>query len=179
MLPCSIFSVTGPAGPTVEYRLSSAAVLRMLGAALVALGVLTVAGSLLVALTDLSALPLVLVLAFVVVAVVVVAAYLRFGTLVLRSTAEGYRIRLVRGAGVTEGRWSSVEDAVTTTRHDVPCVMLRLRDGRLLLNLRACAPTSRSVTRPARPGTAGRSGPWRVGCGPRRRSDRDRARRHR
>jgi hypothetical protein len=49
---------------------------------------------------------------------------------VVRCTDEGYRVRLVRGAGVTEARWSSVEDAVATVRHDVACVELRLRDGR-------------------------------------------------
>ena len=48
----------------------------------------------------------------------------------LRCTDDGYRVRLVRGAGVTEARWSAVEDAVTTYRHDVACVELRLRDGR-------------------------------------------------
>jgi hypothetical protein len=31
---------------------------------------------------------------------------------------------------VTQARWSAVEDAVTTYRHDVACVQLRLRDGR-------------------------------------------------
>ena len=36
----------------------------------------------------------------------------------------------MRGAGVNEARWTAVEDAVTATRHDVPCVVLRLRDGR-------------------------------------------------
>ena len=44
--------------------------------------------------------------------------------------AEGYRVRLVRGAGVTEARWSAVEDAVTAIRRGVACVELRLRDGR-------------------------------------------------
>jgi hypothetical protein len=39
-------------------------------------------------------------------------------------------VRLVRGAGVAQAAWTDVEDAATTTRHDVPCVVLRLRDGR-------------------------------------------------
>ena len=56
--------------------------------------------------------------------------WLRSRAWVLRCTDDGYRVRLVRGAGVTEARWSAVEDAVTTHRHDVACVELRLRDGR-------------------------------------------------
>ena len=55
--------------------------------------------------------------------------YLRSRGWVLRCTDDGYRVRMVRGAGVTEARWADVEDAVTTTRHDVACVVLRLRDG--------------------------------------------------
>ena len=42
----------------------------------------------------------------------------------------GYRVRLVRGAGVNEARWKEVEDAVTATPRGVPCVILRLTDGR-------------------------------------------------
>ena len=65
-----------------------------------------------------------------VVALLLLAWWLRNRAWVLRCTPEGYAVRLVRGAGVTDARWDAVEDAVTTTRHDVPCVVLRLRDGR-------------------------------------------------
>jgi hypothetical protein len=64
------------------------------------------------------------------VGVGVLAWWLRSRAWVVRSSADGYAVRLVRGAGVTQARWTDVEDAVTTTRHDVPCVVLRLRDGR-------------------------------------------------
>jgi len=49
---------------------------------------------------------------------------------VVRLTAEGYRIRFVRGAGTRQARWRDVEDAVTDTIAGSPCVVLRLRDGR-------------------------------------------------
>ena len=65
-----------------------------------------------------------------VVGCVVLGWWLRARAWVLRCTDDGYRVRLVRGAGVTEARWGAVEDAVTTYRHDVACVVLRLRDGR-------------------------------------------------
>ena len=56
--------------------------------------------------------------------------WLRSRAWVLRCTDEGYRVRLVRGAGVTEARWSAVDDAVTSYRRDVACLELRLSDGR-------------------------------------------------
>jgi hypothetical protein len=56
--------------------------------------------------------------------------WLRTRAWVLRCTDDGYRVRLVRGAGVSEARWLDVEDAVTTYRREVACVELRLRDGR-------------------------------------------------
>ena len=114
----------------VEYRLSRAATVRLVGTALVGLALLTFAGTALVALADLPAEPFLVVLLLAVVGVIVLAWYLRSRAWVLRCTDDGYRVRLVRGAGVTEERWFAVEDAVTTTRHDVPCVVLRLRDGR-------------------------------------------------
>lgn len=49
---------------------------------------------------------------------------------VVRLTDQGYRVRFVRGAGATRGRWKEVEQAVTTTVAGSPCVVLRLRDGR-------------------------------------------------
>jgi hypothetical protein len=114
----------------VEYRLSRAATVRLAGAALVALAVLTFLGTALVALTDLPAAPFLVLLGVGVAAVVGFAWYLRSRAWMLRCTDDGYRVRLVRGAGVTEERWVAVEDAVTTVSHDVPCVVLRLRDGR-------------------------------------------------
>jgi hypothetical protein len=60
----------------------------------------------------------------------VLAVWLRTGAWVLRCTDAGYRVRLVRGAGVTEARWSEVEQVVATYRRDVACLELRLRDGR-------------------------------------------------
>ena len=48
----------------------------------------------------------------------------------MRCTAEGYAVRLVRGAGVPRRAGTRWRTLSTTTRHDVPCVVLRLRDGR-------------------------------------------------
>jgi apolipoprotein N-acyltransferase len=112
------------------YRLAPAFVARLLGLALVGLAVLLFVGTTVVAIAGLPLELLVVVVVVVLVAMIGVGWWLRNRAWVLRCTDDGYRIRLVRGAGVTEARWSAVEDAVTTYRRDVACLELRLRDGR-------------------------------------------------
>ena len=118
-----------PAEQTV-YRLSQAFVVRLVGLALVGLAVLLFVGTAVVAIAGLPADALVAVVLLGVVGVLGFGWWLRNRAWVLRCTDDGYRVRLVRGAGVKQARWSAVEDAVTTYRHDVACVQLRLRDGR-------------------------------------------------
>ena len=115
--------------PTV-YRLAPAVVARFVGLALVGLAVLLFAGTAVVALAGLPPDLLVAVFLLAVGGCVGLGWWLRTRAWVLRCTDDGYRVRLVRGAGVTEASWSAVEDAVTTYRHEIACVQLRLRDGR-------------------------------------------------
>lgn len=119
-----------PTQAPAEYRLAPGVVARFVGLALVLLAVLVFAGTAVVALADWPAAPLLVPLGVAAAAVLGLAWFLRTRAWVLRCTADGYRLRMVRGAGVTEARWQGVEDAVTTVRHGVPCVVLRLRDGR-------------------------------------------------
>jgi len=49
------------------------------------------------------------------VAVLAAAVLLTRRTTVVRLDETGYRVRLVRGAGATEARWTDVEDVVTAT----------------------------------------------------------------
>jgi hypothetical protein len=115
--------------PTV-YRLAPAFVARLLGLALVALALLLFVGTAVVAIAGL---PPDLLIAVVLVGVAAAFGFgwwLRNRAWVVRCTDDGYRVRLVRGAGTTEARWSDVEDAVTAFRRDVACLELRLRDGR-------------------------------------------------
>lgn len=49
---------------------------------------------------------------------------------VVRLDDTGYRVRLVRGAGVRQARWRDVEDVIATTVGGERCVVLRLKDGR-------------------------------------------------
>jgi hypothetical protein len=64
----------------------------------------------------------------VVGAVVVASILLRVDVVSL--DGEGYRVRLVRGAGVTSGRWADVTEAVAASPRGVDCLVIRLRDGR-------------------------------------------------
>ncbi len=125
-------SETSPAPSAAEpvvYRFHMAVVARMVGAAVVALALLVFAGTVVVALTDLPTWVLVALVGLGAVAIGVLALVLRRVAWVLRCDETGYRVRMVRGAGVAQARWSDVTDAVAVTRGGVPCVSLRLRDG--------------------------------------------------
>jgi hypothetical protein len=105
-------------------------VARLLGVGLVGLAVLLFVGTTVVAIAGLSLDVLVVVVLVGLLAAIGLGWWLRNRAWVLRCTDDGYRVRLVRGAGVTEARWSEVEDAVTAYRREVACLELRLRDGR-------------------------------------------------
>ena len=126
---CSITCVPTTPPPTL-YRLAPAVVARFVGLSLVGLALLLFVGTAVVALAGLSVDVLVLVVLLGVVGFATLGWWLRARAWVLRCTDDGYRVGLVRGAGVTAARWSAVEDAVTTVRRDVACVELRLKDGR-------------------------------------------------
>jgi hypothetical protein len=113
-----------------QYRFAPAVSARIVGALLVVLAVLLVVVTLVVAVAGLS------VLVLAAAAVVGVAGVLAAGHLltrripVVRLDAAGYRVRLVRGAGVDAAGWTEVQEAVTATPHGLPVVVLKLVDGR-------------------------------------------------
>lgn len=115
---------------TSDYRIARALAVRLWGILLVLLGGAVLLLALLVAVAGAPA----RVLAFGMVAAV--AMLLMSGVLLLRRGVVvrlddlGYRVRFVRGAGVTQARWVDVEDVVATTVAGERCVVLRLRDGR-------------------------------------------------
>jgi hypothetical protein len=112
-----------------DYRLSPSFGARLLGLVLVLLAVLVFLATTLVALLGLPA-EVVLLLAVAGVAAVVVAGWLTTRAYVVRLDQAGYRVRLVRGAGVKQATWREVSEATTTTVDDVRVVVLRLVDGR-------------------------------------------------
>ncbi|MDZ5619601.1 hypothetical protein [Nocardioides bizhenqiangii] len=114
----------------VDYRMAPLVVARFVGAYLVLFAVLILGGTLVVALAGLGPDLLVVLLAAGLLGLVALAWWLRTRVSVVRLSASGYRVSLIRGAGAKEARWTEVEDAVATQSDAGPCVVLRLKDGR-------------------------------------------------
>lgn len=116
--------------PASDYRLAPSHGARLVGGLLVSLAVLLFVATALVVWLDLPA-DLLVVLAVLGVTGVFVAGYvLTQRVAVVRLDQAGYRVRLVRGAGVGAARWSEVAEAVTSSVGDQPVVVLKLTDGR-------------------------------------------------
>jgi hypothetical protein len=112
-----------------DYRLAPLLVARIVGSYLVALALLMFAATAVVAAADLPGDLLVVLLAVGVVGMFVLAWWLRTRAYVIRFEPEGYRMGLVRGAGVRRAAWPDVKGAGATAPSGTPCLELRLRDG--------------------------------------------------
>ena len=114
---------------TSGYRLAPALAARLLGLLLLVLAVVVLLAT--VAIAVLGGPPaLVLVVAVLALAAVVGLGVTLRRVRVVTLDETGYRVRMVRGAGVRAARWSDVEEAVAASPHGVDCLVLRLRDGR-------------------------------------------------
>jgi hypothetical protein len=113
-----------------DYRLSPAFGARLMGLLLVCVAVLVFVTTVVVALLNLHSVVVLVIGVVAVVAVLVVGNVLMRRTYVVQFDETGYRIRLVRGAGVKAAPWKDVEDAVAATPRGIPSIVLRLRDGR-------------------------------------------------
>lgn len=123
--------MSSPHAPSVtDYRLAPPVMARLVGAYLVVLALVLLAVTVAAVALDLNADLLVVVLALGVLGLIGLAWWLRSRLVVVRLTEAGYQVRMIRVAGVTEARWSEVEDAVAASPRDIECLVLRLRDGR-------------------------------------------------
>jgi hypothetical protein len=115
---------------TSDYRLAPALGARFLGALLVLIALVLAALTVLVAVLDWPA--GVLVGAAVIgVLGVGVAGWLVLRRLpVVRLGVDGYRVRMLRGAGATSAAWTEVTEAAAASPGGTPVVLIRLRDGR-------------------------------------------------
>jgi hypothetical protein len=111
------------------HRLAPAVVARLVGVALVGLALLLLGATAVVALMGRSTAVLVVTALLAAGGCGLFAWWLGTRAWVLAYTDAGYRVRLVRGAGVSQARWSDVEEVVANYRHHVACLELRLRDG--------------------------------------------------
>ncbi len=112
-----------------DYRLSPALGARLVGLLIVALAVLMFLVTGVVAVLNLHTLVLVPAALAVLAVVFAVGALVR-GATVVHLDDEGYRVRLIRGAGVKQAAWTDVREAVAANPRGVRCVVLRLRDDR-------------------------------------------------
>lgn len=113
-----------------DYRLAPQFAARFFGVALMLLGVVAFAGTAIVSVAPINPDLMVLVLVLALAAVFWFGWWLRSRATLLHVDAEGYRVRFVRGAGVTQARWADVEEAATASPHGIPVVVLELNDGR-------------------------------------------------
>jgi hypothetical protein len=119
-----------PGTTTSDYRLSPALGARLMGTLLVVLALVLFAATALVALLRLPADLLVLLAVVGVVGVFGGGYLLTRKAYVVHLDEGGYRIRLIRGAGVTQARWKDVQEVATGSPRGIDCLVLRLRDGR-------------------------------------------------
>jgi hypothetical protein len=111
-----------------DYRIAPALAARLVGVSLLGDALLLALATTAVALLRLPAASLLLIAALGLFGTAVIAVVLR-RLVVVRLMEHGYRVSMVRGAGVPSARWTDVEDAVATTRLGEKCVLIRLRDG--------------------------------------------------
>lgn len=111
------------------YLLSQPLAARVLGVMLAGLGLVVVVITLLVGLLDLPPVVLTVGIVAAVVVLLVGGFWLTRKATVVHLDDAGYRVHLVRGAGVKQARWTDVEDVVATTVGGERCVVLRLRNG--------------------------------------------------
>jgi hypothetical protein len=111
------------------YRLAPTVAARLVGLLLVALAVLVLVATLLVAVLG-GPPALLLVIAVLAVGAVVALVVLLRQVRVVLLDEDGYRVRMVRGAGVRAARWGDVAEVVAASPKGVDCVVLRLTDGR-------------------------------------------------
>lgn len=115
-----------------NYRFAGPFIVRLVGLALAAVGVLVLLLTVLavtVVRRDVGGPGVVVGLAAAALVGLCALAVVR-RAVVVRLDDSGYQVRLVRGAGVQRAGWTDVEDVAATTVAGDRCVVLRLRDGR-------------------------------------------------
>jgi hypothetical protein len=111
-----------------DYRLAPAFGARLVGVLVIAAAILMFLATGVVAVLDLHTLVLVPVALLVLAGIFAVGALVR-GSVVVHLDNVGYRVRLIRGAGVKQASWADVVEVATSQPRGVRCLVLSLRDG--------------------------------------------------
>jgi hypothetical protein len=123
--------VTQTPATDTSYRLAPALAARLVGRSLVTLAVLVVVATVV---GQAIGAGWVVPVAIALVGVLLVAGWawwlLRRASAV-RLTDEGYDVRLLHGIGVVRAIWTQVEEATAASPQGEPCLVIRLRDGRV------------------------------------------------
>jgi hypothetical protein len=117
--------------PATTYRLAPALAARLVGRSLVTLAGLVAVATVVGVLTGLGWAPAGVVAVIGVVLVAAWAWYLLRAAWAVRLTEGGYAVRLLAGVGAAGAAWSQVAEVVAASPGGTPCLVLRLRDGRL------------------------------------------------
>ena len=118
-----------PTDPT-DFALAAALRLRLLGAGLVAIGVVVALGVLVTWATGLSSAYVSGLVVLAGLGVVALGLLLGVRHWVVRLDETGYRVRVLRTAQARSARWTDVLDLQSATVSGARCFVLRLRDGR-------------------------------------------------
>jgi hypothetical protein len=111
-----------------DYRLAPAFGARLVGLLVVAAAILMFLATGVVAVLDLHTLVLVPLVLLLLAGIFAVGAVVR-GSTVVHLDDVGYRVRMIRGAGVRQAGWADVVEVSTSQPRGVRCLILRLRDG--------------------------------------------------
>ncbi|GAA2132571.1 hypothetical protein GCM10009843_37290 [Nocardioides bigeumensis] len=116
--------------PPSDYRVAPALAARLVGLTLAVVGLLVFVVTVLVVAAGLDPLALLVVAGLGVLGAALVAWYAGTRARVVHLDELGYRVRFVRGVGVSSARWADVVDATRQHVAGSRCLVLRLRDGR-------------------------------------------------
>jgi hypothetical protein len=117
--------------PSTTYRLAPALAVRLVGRTLVTLAVVVVVTTVVGVASGVGWRPAGWVSVVGALAVAGWAWYLTRSAWAVRLTSEGYAVRLLGGIGVAAASWAEVEEILAAMPGGRPCLVLRLRDGRL------------------------------------------------
>jgi hypothetical protein len=124
-------AVTRPQAPSTTYRLAPALGIRLVGRSLVTLALVVVVATVVGALVGAGWAAAGTVAAVGAALVGVWAWYLLRRAWAVRLTPQRYEVRLLGGIGVGTAPWSQVDEVVAASPDGRPCLVLRLRDGRM------------------------------------------------
>lgn len=130
--PRSNAGVTPDSGPPAVQTYAASAPLRfrLLAITVCALGLLLLVATGVVAVTPVPADVLTGLIVLAAVALLATGALLVPKRWLVRFDEHGYRLRMLRAAGVTEAAWTAVENVTTATVEASRVVVLTLDDGR-------------------------------------------------